>query len=107
MIQLAAWDVLHRNAKFTQNLATKAWHTEAQTSQILGRIDFLTEPTAGLRAGVAAQERFQAKDAAQLVVQVLTAIMVVPIGQILRRCAKGNGCIEGIAWVLAQEVVIC
>ena len=106
LIEFAARDVLNGSTQFAQNLATKTGHTEFQTVEVSCRFDFIAEPATGLRTGVARQERFQVEDFAQLVVQLVAATMVVPVGQLLRSATEWYGCEIGISRVLTDEVVV-
>ncbi len=106
LVDLAARKRLYRCAGQLECLTTDARHTELQAAEIVSRVDLFVEPTARLHVRASTAERLQVEDLAELVMEIVSAAMIVPSHEFFSGRAERYRREVVQARMLAAEVVV-
>ena len=92
-------------AHLRDHFAAQTWHTVLQAFEVSCGVDFLAEPTAGLRTGVTGEEGLHAELFVRFVHQLVTTHVVDPVVDFLRGHAERHSREECESRMLADVVV--
>ena len=105
LVDLATGDVLRHRADLLEHLAAEAADAHLQALHVGQRIDLLAEEAAHLRAGVAHREVDDVDLGVELAHQLQAVALEHPGRHLAAVQAEGDGAIERVGRVLAEEVV--